>query len=67
MKALAVMMFLYLGACGGALLFWLVGLGLVAVHIMTRPGLPYLFFTGAIVGVLWMLAIMTQPGSCKQA
>ena len=69
MKAFAIFLFLYLGACGGAFLLWLVSLALVAAHILTKAAPPWCAGMGAILGLLWMIALLTQPcrdGDCTE-
>jgi hypothetical protein len=54
--ALIVFIFCYLGAAGGALLFWLIGLGLIVARILTLSALPWMALMGAVIGVLVIIA-----------
>jgi len=62
---LLVSIFLYLGATGGAILFWLICLALVAARILTKAALPWCAGIGAVFGCLTMVAWITQPWRCS--
>jgi hypothetical protein len=56
--ALIIFIFCYIGAAGGALLFWLIGLGLVVTRILKSGALPGMALVGAVIGVLVIIAVI---------